>query len=283
MPIVPPAASRPATRRPSPLFPLLVIAIFLILFAGFGAFGTVPAGHRGVVTRLGRVTGEIKGEGFYMKVPVLDTVHVMDCRIQKEQVTTECSSKDLQPIDTTIALNFSLLPDRSADVFQTIGVDYLSKVISPAMQEGVKAAIARYTSEELVTKREEVRRQMTTLLYDRLAPLGIKTETLNIVNLAFGKAFNAAIEAKVTAEQNALAAKNVLAQREYEAQQLVATARGKADAMKIEAEALISSPQILQLRWLERWDGRLPLYLAGGADASPASPILALPLPKSSP
>ncbi|MBR6021259.1 MAG: prohibitin family protein [Kiritimatiellae bacterium] len=279
-----PFPATPASpRRPSPLFPLLVIAVFLILFAGFGAFGTVPAGHRGVVTRLGRVTGEIKGEGFYMKVPVLDTVHVMDCRIQKEQVTTECSSKDLQPIDTTIALNFSLLPDRSADVFQTIGVDYLSKVISPAMQEGVKAAIARYTSEELVTKREEVRRQMTTLLYDRLAPLGIKTETLNIVNLAFGKAFNAAIEAKVTAEQNALAAKNVLAQREYEAQQLVATARGKADAMKIEAEALISSPQILQLRWLERWDGRLPLYLAGGADSTPASPILALPLPKSSP
>jgi regulator of protease activity HflC (stomatin/prohibitin superfamily) len=269
-------------QRATAFLPFAVIVVFLVLFALFSAFGTVPAGHRGVVTRLGRVTGEVKGEGFYVKVPVLDSVHIMDCRIQKEQVTTECSSKDLQPIDTTIALNFSLLPDRSADVFQTIGVDYLSKVISPAMQEGVKAAIARYTSEELVTKREEVRRQMTTLLYDRLAPLGIKTETLNIVNLAFGKAFNAAIEAKVTAEQNALAAKNVLAQREYEAQQLVATARGKADAMRIEAEALTTSPQILQLRWLERWDGRLPLYLAGDASSS-ASPLLALPVPTSSP
>ena len=276
---MPPPAMTMRPQRASAVLPLAVVGVFVLLFVLFSAFGTVPAGHRGVVTRLGRVTGEIKGEGFYMKVPVLDTVHVMDCRIQKEQVTTECSSKDLQPIDTTIALNFSLLPDRSADVFQTIGVDYLAKVISPAMQEGVKAAIARYTSEELVTKREEVRRQMTTLLYDRLAPLGIKTETLNIVNLAFGKAFNAAIEAKVTAEQNALAAKNVLAQREYEAQQLVATARGKADAMKIEAEALISSPQILQLRWLERWDGRLPLYLSGSDPTSP-SPILALPTPQ---
>ena len=261
----------------NPAAPLVILLAAVALMVALSAFGTVPAGHRGVVTRLGRVTGEIKGEGFYAKVPLIDSVRIMDCRIQKEQVTTECSSKDLQPIDTTIALNFSLLPDRAADVYQSIGVDYLSKVISPAMQEGVKAAIARYTSEELVTKREEVRRQMTTLLYDRLAPLGIKTETLNIVNLAFGRAFNQAIEAKVTAEQNALAAKNVLAQREYEAQQLVATARGKAEAMEIEAKALQSSPEILQLRYLEKWDGRLPLYLAS-SDSS-ALPIVTLPAP----
>ena len=272
MPITPPA------HRKFPLFPAIVVLVFLVVLLLTGAFGTVPAGHRGVVTRLGRVTGEIKGEGLYFKVPLVDDVHVMDCRIRKEQVTTECSSKDLQPIDTTIALNFSLIPESSAKVFQEIGMDYLQTVIAPAMQEGVKAAIARYTSEELVTKREAVREQMTRLLYDRLAPLGIKTETLNIVNLSFGKAFNAAIEAKVTAEQNALAAKNVLAQREYEAQQLVATARGKADAMRIEAEALASSPQILQLRWLERWDGRLPLYLASPSDS--LSPLLALPTPQ---
>ncbi len=264
-------------RTRNPAAPLIIILGFFAIVLACSSFGTVPAGHRGVVTRLGRVTGEIKGEGFFVKIPLIDSVRIMDCRIQKEQVTTECSSKDLQPIDTTIALNFSLVPERAADVYQSIGVDYLSKVISPAMQEGVKAAIARYTSEELVTKREEVRRQMTTLLFDRLAPLGIKTETLNIVNLAFGRAFNQAIEAKVTAEQNALAAKNVLAQREYEAQQLVATARGKAEAMEIEAKALKSSPQILQLRYLEKWDGRLPLYLAS-SDSS-ALPIVTLPAP----
>ena len=249
----------------SPLaFPAAIVAVFLALSLLSQSFGTVPAGHRGVVLRLGRVTGVVKGEGFYAVLPFIDAVKKMDCRIQKEQVTTECSSKDLQTIQSTIALNFSLVPDQCDKVYQQIGVAYLEKIVAPSMQEGVKAAIAQYTAEELVTKREEVRKRMTDLLYQRLAPLGIKTETLNIINLQFGIAFNQAIEAKVTAEQNALAAKNVLEQRKYEAQQLVATAEGKAEAMQIEARALEANPQILQLRALEKWDGHLP-RVTGGA------------------
>ncbi len=242
-----------------------ILGVFVALVLVFGAFGTVPAGHRGVVLRLGRVTGEMKGEGLFFKWPILDEVCLMDCRIQKEEVTTECSSKDLQTINSTIALNFRLEASRSADVYQNIGVRYLQTVVIPSMQEGVKAAIAQYTAEELVTKRETVRERMRELLFQRLEPLGIRTETLNIMNLSFGVAFNQAIEAKVTAEQNALAAKNILAQREYEAQQLVATAKGKAEAMRIEAESLAQNPAILQLRALERWNGQLPRVTGAGA------------------
>jgi regulator of protease activity HflC (stomatin/prohibitin superfamily) len=248
----------PANRIVLPFF--LLFALVIVLSA---AFGTVDAGHRGVVLRLGRVTGEIKGEGFFVKVPFIDEVAKMDCRIQKEEVTTECSSKDLQTIQATIALNFRLVADRAADVYQNIGVHYLETIVEPAMQEGVKAAIARYTAEELVTKRETVRECMREQLYQRLEPLGIKTETLNIIDLVFGKAFSQAIEAKVTAEQEALAAKNILDRRKYEAQQLVATAEGKAKAMQIEAEALQNNPSILKLRALEKWNGVLPRVMGG--------------------
>jgi regulator of protease activity HflC (stomatin/prohibitin superfamily) len=250
---------KPITPKPA----LWFLGIFAVVVIAFNCLGTVPAGHRGVVTRLDRVTGEIKGEGFYVKLPFVDKVSLMDCRIRKEEVMTECSSKDLQTINATIALNFRLEADRVADVYQNIGMAYLQTVVSPAMQEGVKAAIAQYTAEELVTKREAVRERMRELLSQRLEPHGILTETLNIMNLSFGLAFNQAIEAKVTAEQNALAAKNILAQREYEAQQLVATAKGKAEAMRIEAESLAQNPNILQLRALERWDGHLPRVTSG--------------------
>lgn len=243
----------------------IAIVVIAIVAGLWGSWGTVPAGHRGVVLRLDRVTGVVKGEGLYFKVPILDTVCLMDCRIRKEEVTTECSSKDLQTINATIALNFRLESDKCAEVYQNIGMAYLQTVVVPAMQEGVKAAIAQYTAEELVTRREEVRERMRELLSKRLNPNGIYTETLNIMNLSFGMAFNQAIEAKVTAEQNALAAKNILAQREYEAQQLVATAKGKAEAMRIEAESLAQNPAILQLRALERWDGRLPKVTGAGA------------------
>ncbi len=244
------------------LIPVVLLVLVILLYS---ALGTVPAGHRGVLLRLGRVTGEVKGEGLYAKIPFIDTVRIMDCRIQKEQVKTECSSKDLQTINAILALNFRVQPDRCQDVYQNIGMRYLETIVAPAMQEGVKAAIAQYTAEELVTKRETVRERMTELLGQRLAPLGIKTETLNIINLTFGTAFNQAIEAKVTAEQNALAAKNVLAQRQYEAQQLVATAKGKAEAMQIEAESLRTNPSILRLRALEKWNGQLPRVMGAGA------------------
>ena len=244
------------------LIPVVLLVLVILLYS---ALGTVPAGHRGVLLRLGRVTGEVKGEGLYTKIPFIDTVRIMDCRIQKEQVKTECSSKDLQTINAILALNFRVQPDRCQDVYQNIGMRSLETIVAPAMQEGVKAAIAQYTAEELVTKRETVRERMTELLGQRLAPLGIKTETLNIINLTFGAAFNQAIEAKVTAEQNALAAKNVLAQRQYEAQQLVATAKGKAEAMQIEAESLRTNPSILRLRALEKWNGQLPRVMGAGA------------------
>ena len=83
------------------------------------------------------------------------------------------------------------------------------------------------------------------------------------MNFDFSPSFNAAIESKVTAEQNALAAKNLLEQKKFEAQQVVATAKGKAEAMGIESEALAKNPQILQLRALEKWNGVLPTVTGG--------------------
>jgi len=242
---------------------VLALIILAVLVLSFGSWGTIDAGNRGVVLNLGKVTGEIKGEGFYTKKPWFESVVEMNVQQQKEQVETGCASKDMQTIHAVIALNFSVMPDRCASIYQNIGTDYVNKIVAPSMQEAVKAAMAKYTAEEVVTKREAVRQDMYHLIQEKLDPFGIKTEALNIVNLDFSKAFNEAIEAKVTAEQNALAAKNLLAQKEYEAQQAVAIAKGKAEAMQIESAALAKNPQVLQLRALERWNGVLPTVTSG--------------------
>lgn len=242
----------------------LFLSITFLLILLFGSWGTVEAGHRGIVLRMGAVQAGIKGEGVYGKLPWIESVIEMDVRTQKEQVETEGASKDLQSVKTIIALNLSVQPDKVALIYQTIGKDYLDKVVAPSMQEAIKAVIAQYTAEELISKREEVRVHISSLIAEKLTPLGIKTDALNIVDFDFSAAFNQAIEAKVTAEQNALAAKNLLAQKTYEAQQAVATAKGKAEAMSIESEALAKNPQVLQLRALEKWDGVLP-RVSGGA------------------
>jgi regulator of protease activity HflC (stomatin/prohibitin superfamily) len=161
------------------------------------------------------------------------------------------------------ALNYHPVPEKVAELYKTVGEQYMQRIVDPSMQETIKAVVAQYTAEELVTKRELVRVAIGKLLTEKLDPHGIRVEAFNIVDFDFSGAFNAAIEAKVTAEQQALAAKNKLAQVEFEAQQKVAEAKGKAEAMRVESEALAKTPQILELRALEKWDGKLP-HVTGG-------------------
>jgi regulator of protease activity HflC (stomatin/prohibitin superfamily) len=187
----------------------------------------------------------------------------MEVRIQKEQVRTEGASKDLQVVQVEAALNYNADPKRVAELFRDVGMDYMKRVVDPAMQESVKAVIAQYTAEELVTKREPVRAAIKLMLSDKLSVRGIVVDEFSIVDFDFSKSFNEAIEAKVTAEQQALAAKNKLSQIQYEADQKIAEAKGKAEAMRVEAISLEKSPQILQLRALEKWNGVLPTVTAG--------------------
>jgi len=236
-----------------------LIAIIILL-----PFGTINAGERGVRLRFGAVSGDIVGEGLYFRIPLIESVVPVDVKILKEQVDSTAASKDLQTVNTTVAVNFHLEPEKVTQIYKEIGTDYKSRLIDPALQEAVKASTAKYTAEELITKRELVRDDIKSHLIDKLNPRGILVDDFNIVNFDFSQAFNEAIEAKVTAEQSALAAKNKLEQIKFEAEQNIAEARGKAEALRVESEALKSNPQIIQLRAIEKWDGVLP-KVTGGA------------------
>lgn len=239
------------------------IAAIVLLVLIFGSWVTIDAGNRGVVLRMGAVTGEIMGEGFNSKAPFVTEVVEMEVRLQKEQVETEGASKDLQTVKAEIAANIRVSPDKVAELYQKVGLEYRARVVDPSMQESIKAVLAVYTAEELITKREKAREDIEVLLATKLTEHGIILEAINIVDFDFSKSFNDSIEAKVTAEQNALAAKNKLEQVKYEAQQRFAEAEGKAKSMQIESEAIAKNPQILQLRALEKWNGVLPSVIAG--------------------
>jgi regulator of protease activity HflC (stomatin/prohibitin superfamily) len=135
---------------------------------------------------------------------------------------------------------------------------YVPKIIDPVIQEAVKSGMARFTAEELITKRPEVKEVIEGIMSETLNKRGIRVIDFNIVNFNFSAAFDNAIEAKVTAEQEALAAKNKLEQIKFEAQQAVESAKGRAEAIEIEAKALRNSPDILELRAIEKWNGVLP-------------------------
>lgn len=234
----------------------------LLLITLFSSFGTISAGQKGIKTRFGAVTGKIYDAGLYFKAPFIESVVPMNVQTQKETEATAASS-DLQNVSTTIAVNYSVDPTQVATIYKTIGVDFKNRVIDPAIQENVKAVTANFTAEQLITKRDEVRDHIQVKLTEKLKTFGIIVESFSIVNFNFSPSFNQAIEAKVTAEQNALAAKNKLAQVQFEAQQAVEEATGKAKALQIEGQALQSNPQVLQIRAIEKWNGVLPTVTGG--------------------
>ncbi|PYV03970.1 MAG: HflC protein [Acidobacteria bacterium] len=242
-----------------------VLAGFLLLLVGLGSCGTVNYGERGVLLRFGAVTGNVKNEGLYFKIPFIDRVEILDIKTKKSEVDADASTKDLQMVTSKVALNYHINPNGIAQFFQKFGNNFESNVLDPGLQEILKAVTARYTAEEVITKREQVREDTNALLRERFLPQGMVIDGLNIVNFHFSKVFNDAIEAKVTAEQNALAAKNKLEQVKFEAQQMVEAANGKAKAIQVEASAIANNPLVLQLRALEKWNGILPQYVGSGS------------------
>jgi len=250
---------------------LAIVLFILLLLVVFSPVGTIRAGERGVRLRFDAVTGATVNPGLYFRIPVIEQVQTMDVKTQKEEMEAAAASKDLQTVSIRVALNYNLDPSQVARIYQEVGRDYKSRIIDPAMQEGVKSSTAKFTAEELITKREAVREDTKAQLKERLQVSGIIVTEFNITNFNFSKVFNDAIEAKVTAEQQALAAKNKLEQIKFEAEQRIVEARGKAEAMTVESNALRSNPMILELRALEKWNGILPQVTGG------ATPFISLP------
>lgn len=227
----------------------------------------ISAGERGIVLNWGAVSNTILNEGLHWRTPFLQKVVKIDTRIQKEQVDASASSKDLQTVNAGVALNFHLQEDKVNTLWQKIGSEYKTKIIDPAIQESVKSVTAKYTAEELITKREQVKDEIKLSLRDRLSQDYISVDDFSIVNFEFSKSFDEAIESKVTAEQNALAAKNKLEQVKYEADQRIAEAQGEAEAIKIQAQAIQNQggKEYVQLQAINKWNGSLPNYMLGNA------------------
>jgi prohibitin 2 len=238
----------------------LVTIVVVVIFVLNSPIGTIGAGERGVQLRFGAVTGKVFDEGLYFRIPFVESIQKMDVRIQKDEVPASAASKDLQIVTSKIALNYHLDPDSVNLIWQEVGKNYNIRIIAPSIQEAVKAESAKFTAEELITKREEVKEKIKTNLAERLLERSIIVDEFNIIDFEFSAAFNSAIEAKVTAEQLKLKADRDLQRIEIEAEQEIAEARGKAEAIRIEAQALRQNAQVVELRWIEKWDGKVPTY-----------------------
>ena len=249
------------------------ISVLVVLTFLLGSFVIIGPGKRGVVTQFGKVSDQIMGEGLNFKMPIRDKVIKTSVQTQTVQFDNKsdkgdssesssmfCATKDLQDVQIAVIVNYHVDASKVNKIYQQYGSTYQANIIEPIIREVVKSQSALYTAEELVTKRAEFSEKVSSILADKFTGKDAVFERLNITNFQFSDSFSKAIEAKVTAEQNALAAKNKLEQVKFEANQRVAQANGEAEAIKIQASAIQSQggAEYVKLQWIARWNGSLP-------------------------
>lgn len=249
---------------------LIAMGIVLVLVAVivFNCFTVVPSGSTGVVLNFGAISEDILTEGIHFKIPLVQTIKIIDTRIKKLEIDSIAASKDLQEIKSKIVVNYRVNPEFSGKLYKTVGLGYADTIIAPSTQESIKAVTAKYTAEQLITERQAVSVSIRDSLGQKMKIYGIEVDNFNIINFEFSKEFNAAIESKQTAQQLALKAKQDLDRIKIEGEQKISQAKAEAESLKVQrmeiTEELLKLREIeAKLRAIEKWDGKMPQYVSG--------------------
>lgn len=243
----------------------IILVVGLIMF--FAGTTIVPTGHIGVVTLYSKVQDKYLDAGFHFIAPFVESAHDVDVRTQKYQSTVEGSAKDLQIVNMTMSINYQIKPEKASELYANVGKNYNDTILNPALQSGLKAAIAKFTAEEMVTRRSEVANSITEELNARLENYFL-ISAVNLENIGFTEEFNAAVEAKTTNQQKAEAEKAQLEIIKVQNEQKINTAEAEAKVRELQSQS-VTEQSLEQLRleneraMINKWNGVMPTYMLG--------------------
>lgn len=226
---------------------LLIGVLIAILI--YMSIAYVPAGHVGVLTFFGRVTGDILPEGTHFVNPfkVNNTFSVRTVEM-KETATVPSDEGLILTLDTSLL--YRLDASKAAEVFRTIGPEYESNVIEPNLRSAIRAVTASHSANALYTGgREEVALKIQDELGKILNARGIIVESVLLRDVQLPALLKSSIEAKQQAEQDALRMSFILQKEKQEAERKRIEAQGISDFQKIVAQGI--SPQLLEWKGIE--------------------------------
>jgi regulator of protease activity HflC (stomatin/prohibitin superfamily) len=237
----------------------------VLLFAAilFKPFAIVNAGERGVLMHLGQVQDTVLAEGIHPIMPIITSVKRLSVRVQKNDFKADAASRDLQKVTTDLAINWHIDPRRVNKVYQQVGdsEQIVNGIITPSVSEVLKAATAKKTAEEIITKRTELKDEIDNNLKKRLAAYGLLVDDVSLVNFSFSPEFSKAIESKQIAEQEAKQAEFVALKATKDAEAEVNRAKGQAEAQRLQRQTLTT--ELLQKQAIEKWNGQFPTVMGG--------------------
>lgn len=259
----------------------IISVLLCVVVIGISCISYVPTGYTGILVTFGRVEENTLDAGIAFHLPWQDVVK-MDNREQRDAFQLESFSKDIQQVDIQGSINYNIDKTTAMRLYRDVGVEYVSILVNPRIQEDVKIIVAKYTAENLIANRQAMANEIETLLKEELAPKGVNVISLAIENIDFTDQYEAAIEAKQVATQEKQRAQTQQEQQTMEATQKAERERiaaqaaadvekinadAKAYAIKAEADAQAEANKkineslttdLINYNQVNRWDGKLP-------------------------
>ena len=235
---------------------IIGISTIIIILLLSMSFTTIKSGEVGIRIRFGKVIDKNTNEGVNYKIPVIERIEKMNVRVQKVEINTDSSSKDLQDVEMKIAVNYQIKREDAKKLYKTVGNGYREVILEPAIEESIKAVTSKYTAEELITNRSEVSTKCMEELNKKVEKYGLNINDFNITNFSFSQEFERAIEEKQVAEQKVLTAKQELEKEKIEAEKKIVAAEAEKKANELKQESLTDNS--IKEKFIEKWNGELP-------------------------
>lgn len=246
---------------------LSVISIIGLLILIFTSVRFVDEGYRGLILRFGAIERQVD-QGLVLKIPLVEKLVKVPVRTLFYDQTATSATVDSQDVTVQVRAQIAIDPLQVSAMYAEYGKNIEQVAIVSAIQESVKFASAHFVAEDLIRNRTEFKDLVLSSLRQRLSTEYLIVENVDIVELSFSEVFTQAIEAKVTAEQNAFKAENDLKRIQIESEQRIVQSKAEAEAIKIQAEAIQAQggADYVKLQWIEAWKSGadVPNYIGAG-------------------
>ena len=245
--------------------PLVIILLFVVFIIFFNPICIVGVGERGVKVTLGKVSPQSFTEGVHFVMPFISNIHNMNVKTQKTYRETSVYTKDIQQAKIAYVLNFNLQPENVHKMYREVGQNYVDTILMPVVEGTIKDVIGKWNAQDLVANREVAANEILLKLQKHMEEKYINVTDFQMTSISYSGVFEKAIESKVTAEQEALRAKNKTVQIQEEAKQKLISAEAEAKSMAIRANALSQNKSLVEYEAVQKWDGKLPEYMLGNS------------------
>ena len=264
----------------------LTLAAIIGFMVFWGTFFTIEEGHVGIVKRFSEAKEQVN-PGLHFKIPVVDSVEVIEVRTRKNTEELPAASSEQMPLDAEVSVNWTVDKSSAFKLFVEYGglEQFESRILDTRLRSAAKAAISRYTAEQIIVNRANVIAEIAAELDSTMANFPVKLDSVQLDNVKLPQVYLQSIQTKQTQKNLAEAEKYTLEKQKLVAQQAVNTAEAdakstelkataeanairmtglaEAEAIEAKAKALRDNPLIIQLTLAQKWDGAQPKMVTG--------------------